>query len=221
MKNLIVFTLGICLVSLTTSVEAQLFSRSKSVCVDGSCNPSFRSTKQANSSWEFAPVQRVQRVVTAVAPVQRAQRAVTLVTPPYPKMTRQNGIWSLVHPPTSVYLYAPVSCNFLTPSVLGKRPDTYEDYLTFSGNSGFNRTIRNATREARARGEISRLQQLRINTAISLPRISRELESLLAAEFALETNASGLIDWENFDPEKFLELVKTIILILQLFGIGL
>jgi hypothetical protein len=63
------------------------------------------------------------------------------------------------------------------------------------------------------------MQQARIMAAVRLLRVGPEVERLAAAELNVPS-ANGLIDWENFDPEKFMELVKVILLILSAFGIG-
>lgn len=88
------------------------------------------------------------------------------------------------------------------------------------GDRQFVRTVRDASSEARKAGKISALQQARIMAAVRLTRLGREVEQLAAAEMQVEVSATGLIDWENFDPEKFLALIETILKILLLFGIG-
>lgn len=88
------------------------------------------------------------------------------------------------------------------------------------GDRDFVRKVREATTEGRKQGKLSALQQARILAAIRLPRIGREVEQMIAAEFEVPVSATGLIDWENFDPDKFLQLVEAIIKILLMFGIG-
>lgn len=84
----------------------------------------------------------------------------------------------------------------------------------------FVRTVRAATIEARAAGKINLMQQARIMAAVRLTRMGPEIESLAAMEMQLEPSATGLIDWENFDPEKFMVLIEAILKILMTFGIG-
>jgi hypothetical protein len=88
------------------------------------------------------------------------------------------------------------------------------------GDRAFIRTVRDATSAARQAGKISVLQQARVLAAVRLPRVGKEVEQLIAAELEVPTSATGLIDWENFDPEKFMALIEGILKILLLFGIG-
>ena len=88
------------------------------------------------------------------------------------------------------------------------------------GDRQFIRTVRDATNKARSAGKISTLQQARILAAVRLPNVGKEVEQLIAAELDVPMSATGLIDWENFDPEKFLVLIEGILKILLIFGIG-
>ncbi len=67
--------------------------------------------------------------------------------------------------------------------------------------------------------KVSVLMRLRIRMRLALPALRREIESAVSEElaFAGVVGAAGLIDWENFDPEKFAALVEAIIKIIQMF----
>lgn len=88
--------------------------------------------------------------------------------------------------------------------------------MAHGSGSGFIKAVRAATDQARAEGKITFLQQARILAAARLPRMGAEMEKLMAAEMG----TNGVIDWENFDPAKFLALIEGILKILLTFGIG-
>lgn len=73
-------------------------------------------------------------------------------------------------------------------------------------------------------GQLKRRQKVRILASLALRGIKQEVESRVTAELKLDATVKtkeGLIDWENFDPEKFKILVEMIIAILKAFNIGI
>lgn len=83
--------------------------------------------------------------------------------------------------------------------------------------TGFQKAVFNAVREARKAGTISVREAMRVRAAVCLANIGRECQSL--AETELEAEFGGLIDWDNFDVEKFAQLVAVVLQILAAFGV--
>ena len=66
-------------------------------------------------------------------------------------------------------------------------------------------------------GKITRIQKFRIMATTIFPRQRKALEQHITLEFALDEDAaaSGLIDWENFDVEKFVEILEAIMMFIE------
>lgn len=66
---------------------------------------------------------------------------------------------------------------------------------------------------------VGRLRQRIVMWRLQTPRVRRMVESQMAMELALtddgELIAAGLIDWENFDPEKFEQFVNTLLKLIE------
>lgn len=86
-----------------------------------------------------------------------------------------------------------------------------------SEQTGFQKAVFNAVREARKAGTVSVREAMRIRAAVCLSNIGRECKELTEAE--LEAEFGGIIDWDNFDVEKFTQLVTVVLQILAAFGV--
>lgn len=66
---------------------------------------------------------------------------------------------------------------------------------------------------------VGRIRQRIVMWRLQTPRVRRMVESQMAMELALtddgELIASGLIDWENFDPDKFDQFVTTLLKLIE------
>jgi hypothetical protein len=206
-----IFSLILLLVSASIS-QAQIFRPQQSVCGPNGCSiPQQVIYNQPVRSYVVPNV-----VVPAAKVAQKTtEKVIEVATPPYPRIQKINPF---VGPSVGSFENSLYSFE----NTLETLHSVEVQSLTVEATSKnqFSKLVQEATKQQRELGNITLLQQIRINTASRLPRLSKEMETMLAAEFAVETNAQGLIDWENFDPDKFLEFVKAIILILKLFGIG-
>lgn len=84
--------------------------------------------------------------------------------------------------------------------------------------TAFQRTVLKAVRDSKSRIPVR--DRVRVAIWLALPGVAREMEAAVSMELALggnEAAAQGIIDWENFDPEKFMVLIEAIIKIISMF----
>jgi hypothetical protein len=147
--------------------------------------------------------------------VNTVSNVVKRVTPPYERPLIKREFESAVYPPEPLVFY------FDQPSYSFDAADVGVSALSAnSRNESFSRLLRKSAQAEFQKGNLSRMDLIRINVASRLPKRSKEIESYLYSEFDMEPDANGIIDWDNFDPDKFRSFVETVLLILKLFGIG-
>lgn len=71
--------------------------------------------------------------------------------------------------------------------------------------------------KAIAEGKMRRLQKLRVMSCCFFPRKREILEQELASELALDTEmaANGLIDWDNIDVDKLIQIIEAIMMLIE------
>lgn len=84
----------------------------------------------------------------------------------------------------------------------------------------FRRKLSEACDEGIKLGKINRIQKFRIMAASVFPRQRQMLEQHIALELSLEEemSASGLIDWENIDIDKIVQLLEAIMMFIEFFS---
>jgi len=71
--------------------------------------------------------------------------------------------------------------------------------------------------KAVAENKMTRIQRFRINMKLLLPNVRKELESALTLELALqgEATVNGLIDWDNIDVDKLIQIIEVIMQLIE------
>lgn len=84
----------------------------------------------------------------------------------------------------------------------------------------FRRAVNEMADRAVREGEINRLERMRVRFSLALPNVCREMKKMTEAELVLADPAyQGIIDWENFDVEKFRQVMEIILAFIK--GLGL
>ncbi len=193
------FLISFCVVAIMAiPTEAQLFQR-----VQRTYQPAFQSCPGGVCP---VPMQFVRTPVVRTVPAVQVRSPVVLNHP-------------IVNP---VVVAVPVVSTVVNPS-FAPDPDSSEVQAAAIGDTAFHRTVRKASSAEVRAGRMTRFQQAKLLGAVRLTGIGAATEELAGAEMVTQgaaVDAQGLIDWENFDPEKFAALIEQIIKILLMFGIG-
>lgn len=71
--------------------------------------------------------------------------------------------------------------------------------------------------KAIAEGKMNRIQKFRVLAACVLPRKRKLFETELASELQLDAEmaAQGLIDWDNIDVDKLIQIIEAIMMLIE------